>query len=383
MDRIACPLLYSYDSKGRIKQWQIGAMEEADGTATMLTKAGLKNGKLKTTKRVVKEGKNIGRSNETTPYEQAVSEAKSKHQKKVDKGYVTDISYYHVQNFPMKAATYRDPDGKKSMEHHIIWPAHATPKLNGLCVIGEPDHLWSKTRKLDYSKACKHLIPDMNNLLGMDKIPFHGELYKHGWTLEEINRCGKKYRPGRSEQLELHVYDLVDPSSPSHKRDDELDTIFLNHVNSDCKIIRVPYTVVRNHDEFQAFHDKCVADGYEGACIRNMQGPYELDTRSLHLQKYKDGWQDAEFTITGGKAELQYTGEDNEIEHKCVVYECCRKDRPDVKFECRPKGSTEARAKMYKNLTNDIGKDLKVRFFSYMESGAPEFPVGLMIRDPE
>jgi DNA ligase-1 len=383
MERIAYDVLYCPDSKGRIKQWQIGAVQEEDGTATMHTKAGLKDGKLKTTKRVVKEGKNIGKSNETTPYQQAVAEAKSKHQKKLDKGYVTDIDDWRQENFPMKASTYRDPDGKKSMEHHIRWPAHATPKLNGLCVIGEPDHLWSKTRKLDYAKACGHLVGPMNELLGMDKIPFHGELYKHGWTLEEINRCGKKYRPGRSEQLELHVYDLVDPGSSCRKRDDELDTIFLGTGIEHSQIVRVPYVLVNNHEEFQELHDKWVADGYEGACIRNIQAKYELDTRSLHLQKYKDGWQDAEFEIIGGKAELQYSGEDNDIEHKCVVYECARKDRPDVTFECRPKGSTEARAKMYKNLANDIGKDLKVRFFSYMESGAPEFPIGLGIRDPE
>ena len=380
MNRVAQPIIYSYDSKGRIKQWQIGAQELEDGTAELITKAGLKDGKLKATKKAISVGKNLGKKNETTPYQQAVSEATSKFKKKMDAGYVEDIADYVSHNFPMKAHTYFDPDGKKSMNHHIKWPAHATPKLNGLCGIGEPEHLWSKTRVIDYLQVCKH-FPFHLSLLAKE-TPLHGEVYKHGWTLEEINRCAKKYRPGRTEQLEFHVYDIVDPTRTCLERDERLDRLF-EGLSDEFPIKRVPYKVVNNHDEFKEYHDECVANGYEGACIRNLDAYYEVDTRSLNLQKYKDGWQDAEFRIIGGKVEEVWTGKNLDIKHECVVYNCVRKDREDVIFECRPKGSVEARAQMYKNLPNDIGKDLKVRFFSYMESGAPEFPIGLGIRDPE
>jgi DNA ligase-1 len=380
---ITCVKLYSYDSKGRVKKWQIGACQNEDGTADMVTEAGLAGGKLKRTKRLVKVGKNIGKANETTPWEQACSEIKAKHQKKLDAGYVTDILNWVKHNFPMKAATYEDPDGKKSMKHHIVFPCHGTPKLNGLCTIAEASpglKLLSKTLVIDYLKVCKHLKEDLS--LVLDESPLHGELYKHGWTLEEINRCAKKYRPGKTEQLELHVYDLVDERTNSGERDEILDMVFEN-MPPGFMIKRVPWVVINNEEELVHWHNTWVKQGYEGACVRNIHKPYEIGHRSLHLQKVKLGWQDAEFEIIGGKAEAQYTGELNEIAHECIVYRCCRKDRPEVEFDCRPKGSIEQREKMYKNLQNDIGKDLKVRFFSYMESGAPEFPIGLMIRDLE
>jgi DNA ligase-1 len=386
MERFAHPIIYAYDSKGRVKQWQIGAQKLEDGTAEILSKAGLQGGKLKTTKRAVKKGKNIGKSNETTPYQQALNEAASKHQKKLDAGYVLDITNYVEHNFPMKAQVFEDPDGNSS-KHHIRYPAHATRKLNGLCTIAERNSTGmicaSKTRVIDYLQICKHLAPGLAQLFGaMDKyVPLHGELYKHGWTLEEINRCAKKYRPGRTEQLELHVYDLVDPDMTCAGRDEALDKLFAQF--PDLPIKRVPYEKVKDEQEFKALHDLWVKQGYEGACIRNTHAVYEINVRSKHLQKFKDGWQDAEFTIIGGKAEVVYTGENNEIEHKCIVYECQDPNDLTVKFDVRPKGSVEARAKAYANLANDLGKLLTVKFFQRTETNNVEFPTGLQIREPE
>lgn len=382
------PTLYSYDSKGRVKQWRIGVQAQEDGTAIIMTEAGLRDGKKKKTPKAIKKGKNIGKANETSPLQQAISDAKSKHNKKVDAGYVQDISMWVRHNYPMKAQTFEDPEGKKSAKHHIKYPAHAGAKLNGLCVIGEEHEgkaaLRSKTLVLDYMKACGHLRQELEYYLQiLNDTPLHGELYKHGWTLEEINRCAKKYRPGKSEQLELHVYDLVDPNMKCKDRDDLLDRVINIENHSGMKIIRHPYVVVNNETELREWHDKWVKMGYEGACVRNIDEPYEIGVKSKHLQKCKFGWQDAEFTILGGKAELQYSGEDNEIEHECVVFKCQDPENPDVIFDCRPKGSIQLREQMMKDLPQLIGQDLKVKFFSRMESGAPEFPVGLEIRGYE
>ena len=84
------PKLYSYDSKGRIKQWQIGACLYEDGTAAMLSRAGLKDGALKDTKRAIKTGKNIGKANETSPHEQALKQAEAIAERKIREGYRLD-----------------------------------------------------------------------------------------------------------------------------------------------------------------------------------------------------------------------------------------------------------------------------------------------------
>ena len=45
--------------------------------------------KLRDTLDVIKEGKNVGKKNGTTAEQQAVAEAQSKHNKQLDRGYVT------------------------------------------------------------------------------------------------------------------------------------------------------------------------------------------------------------------------------------------------------------------------------------------------------
>ena len=374
--------LYSYDSKGRIKQWQIGACKFDDGTAATVTQAGLKDGKLKATRRPAK-GKNIGKSNETSPYDQAVKEAAAKNKKKMDEGYVTDITKFIQYNFPMKAATYEDPNGKKSMKHHVTFPCHGSPKLNGVRAIGEDvggaTQIFSKKRK-DYTAVAKHLAADLDYFMA-DGKPLDGEIYKHGWTLQEISRAIKKYRPGITEQLEFHIYDVVAPQTTPVARDAFLDDLFDEAPAGSIK--RNPWVVLQSHKEIETYHDECVKNGYEGCVVRCLDTGYEIDKRSLYMQKVKLGWQDGEFEIIGGKAEITYTGEDNEIEHKCIVYHCRDREDPSVEFDCRPQGSIQHRASLYARLSKDIGKDLTVRYFSRNEDNNLEFPIGLVVRDYE
>lgn len=83
--------LYNLDSKGSLRQWFISVESHEDKTATISVTQGLKDGKLIERKTQVTVGKNIGRANETTPVQQAISEAKSKVRKQIDKGYTEEI----------------------------------------------------------------------------------------------------------------------------------------------------------------------------------------------------------------------------------------------------------------------------------------------------
>jgi hypothetical protein len=67
------PILYGQNNNKRIKTWEISV--EYLEYAKIITKYGLESGKKVETERIIEYGKNVGRSNATTEFEQAVQEA--------------------------------------------------------------------------------------------------------------------------------------------------------------------------------------------------------------------------------------------------------------------------------------------------------------------
>lgn len=116
------PVLYNKTSNGSIYKWHIWT----DGPY-IKTKFGLIDGKQQLNIKKV-TAKSLGRSNETTPEEQAVIEARSQWKVKLDKGYKENKkdSKQKVDVLPMLAKEYN--------KHHskIEFPAYIQPKLDGL-----------------------------------------------------------------------------------------------------------------------------------------------------------------------------------------------------------------------------------------------------------
>ena len=123
------PTLYSRATTGKIKQWSIGVLRMGDDSCYIETEHGYLTGKKQVDSRYIGEGKNIGRANETTPYEQACSEAESAFKRKQDDGYVTDINNIPSEdsgNFlPMLAHRFDKHSSK------INYPAFTQRKLDG------------------------------------------------------------------------------------------------------------------------------------------------------------------------------------------------------------------------------------------------------------
>jgi DNA ligase-1 len=118
------PLLLARAKTGKTKYWQVSAYEE-DGHAWVAAEYWQDEGQHQVAARKVL-GKNIGRSNETTPIQQAVLEAESEWKKQKDKGYheegeTTDDKYC----LPMLAHDY------KKRGHNIVYPCWGQPKLDG------------------------------------------------------------------------------------------------------------------------------------------------------------------------------------------------------------------------------------------------------------
>ena len=80
---MSLPVLFRKTSAGNLLMWGI----ETEG-ATIHTHHGHVGGAIQSSSDTVHEGKNLGRSNATTPEEQATAEAHAKWEKQKKRGYV-------------------------------------------------------------------------------------------------------------------------------------------------------------------------------------------------------------------------------------------------------------------------------------------------------
>lgn len=94
-------LLYGLDKSGKYKVWSIWTNNNF-----LYIMHGQEGGKMQTKAERI-EGKNIGRSNETSPEQQAELEAESRYKKQLDKGYrPTKEELTELPLLPMLAADY-------------------------------------------------------------------------------------------------------------------------------------------------------------------------------------------------------------------------------------------------------------------------------------
>lgn len=361
--------LYGLSSKGDTKTWQISIIEKEDGTALVVQKWGKLDGKLQENTKTIREGKNIGRANATTPFQQACSEAVSKFRKKAEQeGYSSNKEGIAEPELPMLAQTF------DKSKHRIEYPAYVQRKYNGVRNFGKKlskDSVRHTSRKGKLYVTMGHIEDDLLSIMGIEDI-FDGEIYNHDMTFQEITAAVKKQRED-SLKLEFHVYDFADPDMDFEERLKVLQEAF-SKLPKDSQIKLVETIEVNSEEEVKELHDKWVAEGYEGVIIRNKKGGYSFKHRSHNLQKYKE-FIDEEFEIVGG-----YEGKGTSFEG-CVTFEC--KAANGRIFGCVPKGSMEYKRELWNDLPNLIGKLLTVRYQELSDDGVPIFPVGLAIRDYE
>lgn len=100
----AFPVLYSRTSLGQVQVWKM----TVEGNSFYSTE-GILGGKLTSATPTVCEGKNIGRSNETSPETQALKEGEARWKKKKKQHYFENINDIDTQLFvePMLAENIR------------------------------------------------------------------------------------------------------------------------------------------------------------------------------------------------------------------------------------------------------------------------------------
>jgi DNA ligase-1 len=371
--------LFGLSRVGKVKQWQAKVVENEDHTATMIIDTGYVGGKIRPIPKLIKKGKNIGKSNETTPFDQAVSEAESKWNGKRSENYelhmIDPDNYKPRIMLPQKAAN----PGKGK----IVYPCYIQPKLNGVCNLAELyTNNFRDATVLHHTKG-GHVFETLEHLdKWVEKLnapaPPHGELYVHGWSLQKIRSYTQKIKPDQ-EKLEYWLYDMawINTRYVSRIGWIEETVALITKEFPECPIKFTPTYPVENYEEAKHYHDIFVADGFEGGVLKNIGGIYLFQHRSKDTEKMKEFEAD-EFEIIGGK---EGVGTDA----GCIIYRCITEDGKE--FSARPKGSVEDRQQMLKELPDAIGKMLTVRFAEYSEDGVPQHTVGIpeaeVVRDYE
>ena len=370
--------LFGLSRIGKVKQWQAYVVENEDHTATMIIETGYVGGKIRPIPKLIKKGKNIGKANETTPFQQAISEAESKWNGKRSENY--ELHMIDPDNY--KARLMLPQKAEKPGKGKIIYPCYIQPKLNGVCNLAELYTSNFRDPRIIHHTKGGHTFETVDHLNEwIEKLnppaPTHGELYVHGWSLQKIRSYTQKIKPDQ-EKLEYWLYDMAWMNVSFEEKiawiEDNIDEL---QNQGNCPIRFTPTALVNNYAQAKHFHDVCVQDGYEGAVLKNKNGVYIFQHRSKDTEKMKEFKAD-EFEIIGGK---EGVGSDA----GCIIYRCITVDGKE--FSARPKGTVEDRQQMMIELPDSIGKMLTVRFAEYSDDGIPQHTVGIpeaeVVRDYE
>ena len=357
--------LYKRATNGKVSEWSIETNANAYHTTS-----GYVDGAKTTSEWTYVKGKNIGKINETTSFQQAVKDAASLWQKKVDSGYFVNINFVDEVAFfsPMLAKDWNDYKDK------ISYPIYSQPKLDGIRCIVREDGMWTRNGKpIDSAphifEALAPIFADQPDLI------FDGELYADKFANDFNKICSlvKKTKPTKEDLqesanvIEYHIYDL-----PSHKgtfteRYAELMSIQL----SSCCVI-VETNLVDYEDDATLLYENYVSAGYEGQILR-LDSKYE-NKRSKSLLKHKS-FMDAEFTIKD-----VCEGEGNKMG---MVGYMMFVNKDGISFKSNVKANWELSQDMWKNRKSLIGKEATIKFFNYTPDGIPRFPYVVKINRGE
>jgi len=377
------PALYKLTSAGKIQTWEIHVDRSPSAEGCIVTLYGQKGGKIQKTEDWVREGKNLGKANETTPLEQAEAEAQSQWEKKLKRGYVQNLDDAAEGKVDTNAITGGvNPMLAKSFDndgHKITFPAFVQPKLDGhrcIAIIQDGQaSLWSRTRKRitgvpHIERQLEARFADWDTSLVLD-----GELYNHDYKdrFEELSSFIRQATPKPGHEIvQYWVYDVIDSTVPQRTR-----ALMLESLRETSKIrgvtpsvIFVDTPTVESKDEMVRIFGVYVEAGFEGLMVRNAEAKYK-NGRSADLQKVKL-FQDAEYEIIdveegrgkmAGKAIFVFKTDTGET------------------FNAKMVGAIEDLAEYFTNKDKYIGKQMTVKYQGITNGNVPRFPVAMRFRE--
>lgn len=305
------------------------------------------------------KSKNIGKSNETSGNEQAIKEAKALIIDKLTKGYfeTVDEALDEEVILPMLAKDYKKESHKIDWQNEEIY---VQPKFDGMRSLKKKNQKLISRQGKVIENMC-HIESELNNLEDV----LDGELYVHGEDFQTNMQYIKKYRKGKTENIKMHVYDIVLSNLDFKNRNILLKELLKNSIN----LIPVETYKISSEKELIEYHNKFISEGYEGTMIRRGSGLYKINGRSSDLLKYKDFLDIDAKIISIGPAE-------NRPEWGRPIVEWNGKQ-----FSCGTKMSHEEKKLLLINSKDYIGKTANIRYFELSNTGVPRFPIMIGIHE--
>lgn len=351
--------VYKLDTKGKERVLHIYT-----SGAELIQESGLIDG-AKVEHRKICTGKNIGKSNETTPEEQAIFQAKSKVVEKLSEGYFLTIE----EAKSIKVVMPMLADDYKTKKLKVDWlNCYVQPKLDGMrcLVIVENGNVRLMSRAGKDIVTMQHIIDVIKpTLTPKSNYILDGELYAHGLSFQDNMRLLKKVRPGETEKVCYHIYDIVSVK-PFINRYNLAKLVVKTYSSESIKLVDT--VQIGSEQDLLVENNNFILQGYEGTMVRHGLLGYESNKRSINLLKYKSFQDIALFIID------VLPNEANPL-HGTPVFELNGKQ-----FKAGVKMSHEEREDLLTNRVDYIGKVGEIRYFELSEEGIPRFPVFLGIR---
>lgn len=287
------PTLYSVTAKNQDSHWTIfvESRDSNDKTvpfdihshhAAYYVESGLLDGKVRDSAvTIVTKGKNIGKKSETTPVQQALRDANGLYTKQLKKSVVNDLYP------PQLAQNYRLLKVPPSP------PFYVQRKYNGLRAVC----CWRNGKVVIYSRK-REEYPGLESireqyftvLQANPTLHFDGELYAHGYALQDISGAVRGNKTHIN--LQFYCYDAF--------YSDNLELPFSKRFVENTLIpTKVETTLVTTTEEMLRLYHQYLDEKYEGIMIR-LDHKYEFSYNDYHsrsLLKYKPTF-DAEFVVT-------------------------------------------------------------------------------------
>ena len=371
--------LFTRDKSGKPRMWRVEVLETSHGTAIVRRSYGQIGGKITSVEREIKQGKNIGRANETTPLLQARLEAKSLYDKQINEGYTTELPAENAAPmlFPMLAHNWED------REKYVVAPFYVQPKLDGVrMLVGKFQEklvMLSRTGKVVHH--LDHIREELQGVLQEGEF-LDGESYNHTKSFEDITGMCRTTLESSAQNknlrdIQFHVFDCFhygDNTTPFTERLQKLKKCFERNTFEHVKLVPTYEVNDKTQVELQINPD-FVRLGYEGTIVRNKLGRYQLNERSNNLLKYKS-FKTEEFKIVNAE---EAGGRDKGT----VIWVCETSD--GQKFRVRPRGTLDERKRYWSERGRwTTGQyQLTVQYQNTTKGGVPRFPVGLSIRNYE
>jgi DNA ligase-1 len=383
------PVLQDETRTGKNKYWQGVVLRDGDRifTASRFWQEGSAPQESAPTEIF---GKNVGRSNETTPLEQARKDIQSDFDKKRKKGYDELGKPRAVREFikPMLAHRYDKYPEKMS------WPCFVQPKLDGIRCLTDGVRFWTRNAEEFPAECVKHLqcdtggrivdgelmLPHAHPRVTDDAIDeeFVREnvseaLQGRRYSFNQTASACKKFDYVLTPRLRLNVYDIADPTLTYQGRLAAILELFSGAVPVNWLPVETKF--VQSEEEAREWYGRFMEAGYEGAMLRSVSGCYEIDVRSYSLLKLKQ-MQDAEFKLKGIKE-----GKGND--KGTAILECLTGKGKE--FTVRPEGTHAERARILRDAEQILRDDppVTVTFQEYTPDGKPRFPVRARFRNYE